>query len=260
MNLTNMRAVPPTAASNELSLAEWVCLTLVAQKVQHGWAIGTLLAPEGELGRVWSLSRPLTYRAIDGLVDRRLLSRAGTASGRGRERVVLHVTPTARRMVKRWLDTPVDHLRDVRTVLLLKLSLRQRAGLASEALLLAQRERFAEVIDTLTSTSADDDVVDLWRRESARAVRRFIDQALVPPPASGEARPELRLSARNQLHGTVVEVSHGEVMSMVKAVLGDGQRLSAAITKEAATDLDLAPGDPVVMIVKSTEVIVARLS
>ena len=47
-------------------------------------------------------------------------------------------------------------------------------------------------------------------------------------------------------------------MSTVKAVLGDGQPLTAAITKDAAEDLDLAPGDTVVMIVKSTEVMVAK--
>ncbi len=68
----------------------------------------------------------------------------------------------------------------------------------------------------------------------------------------------MRLSARNQLRGSITAVHHGEVMSTVKAVLGDGQPLTAAITKDAAEDLDLAPGDAVVMIVKSTEVMVAK--
>ena len=70
----------------------------------------------------------------------------------------------------------------------------------------------------------------------------------------------MRLSARNQLRATVVAVHHGEVMSTIKAVLGDGQPLTAAITKDAAQDLDLAPGDAVVVIVKSTEVMVAKAS
>ena len=34
--------------------------------------------------------------------------------------------------------------------------------------------------------------------------------------------------------------------------------LTAAITKDAARDLDLAPGDHVVVIIKSTEVMVAK--
>ena len=90
-------------------------------------------------------------------------------------------------------------------------------------------------------------------------MRRFLDQALASastPGRAGEARPAL--SARNQLQATVVAVHHGEVMSTVKAVLAGGQPLTAAITKEAAYELDLAPGDAVVVIIKSTEVIVAK--
>ena len=56
----------------------------------------------------------------------------------------------------------------------------------------------------------------------------------------------------------ITAVHHGEVMSTVNAVLGDGQPLTAAITKDSAADLDLAPGDAVVVIIKSTEVIVAK--
>ena len=68
----------------------------------------------------------------------------------------------------------------------------------------------------------------------------------------------MELSARNQLRGTITAVQHGEVMSTIKAVLGDGQPLTAAITKEAARDLDLAPGDDVLIVIKSTEVMVAK--
>jgi molybdate transport system regulatory protein len=135
-------------------------------------------------------------------------------------------------------------------------------------LLAAQQAHFEPFIDVLTSADghdrgadhggAGDDLVDLWRRESARAVRRFLDQALAPPPQPVTRPLELRLSARNQLRATVVSVQHDEVMSTVKAVLGDGQSLTAAITKDAARDLDLAPGDAVVMIVKSTEMMIAK--
>jgi molybdopterin-binding protein len=240
-----------------LPFAEWVCLALITQKVSHGWAVGSMLAPGGELGRIWALSRALTYRAIDGLVDKALITRRGHAAGRGRDRVVLAPTLAGRRAAKRWMDSPVEHLRDVRTELLVKLFLRERAGLDNQPLLALQLELFESTIDALTSTDPDDDFVDLWRRESARAVRRFLSQALDPADLTPARSPRLRLSARNQLRGTVTGVHHGEVMSTVKAALGDGQPLTAAITKDAATDLDLAPGDPVTMIVKSTEVIVA---
>src|SRR5512143_3733303 len=94
-------ATPPKA-----SFAELVCLTLVIQGVAHGWALGSMLAPGGELGRIWSLSRPLTYRAIDGLVDKGLVTRSGQRPGQGRERVALVATAAGRRAAKRWLDTP----------------------------------------------------------------------------------------------------------------------------------------------------------
>jgi molybdopterin-binding protein len=241
-----------------LSLAESVCLSLITQQVAHGWALGTLLAPDGEVGRVWSLSRPLTYRAVDGLADKGLIVRRGHAAGRGRDRVILAATPAGRRLAKRWLDEPVQHLRDVRTELLVKLQLRTRIGLDNGSLLTAQQQVFAPTIDVLTSTHPDDDLVDLWRRESARAVRRFLDQALHPVSQPSTSTADLQLSARNQLHGVITAIHHGEVMSSVNAVLGDVQPMTAVITKDAATDLDLAPDDPVVVIVKSTEVIVAK--
>jgi PadR family transcriptional regulator AphA len=261
--LTIVGEVPAAARSRnppDLSLAEWVCLALITQEASHGWAVGTMLARAGEVGRIWTLSRPLTYRAIDGLVEKGLVTRRGQAASRGRERVVLAVTPAGRRLAKAWLEQPVEHLRDVRTELLVKLYLRERAGLTQAGLLEAQQRVFAPLIDRLLSTSSDDDLVDLWRRESARAVRRFLDQALHPGDRERATRPDLRLSARNQLQGTVTAIHYGEVMCSVKAVLGDGQALTAAITKEAAADLDLAPGDAVVVIIKATEVIVAKPS
>src|SRR5688572_2509476 len=112
-----------------LSVAEGVCLVLVTQGITHGWAIGSLLAPDGELGRIWTLSRPLTYRAIDALGERGLVARCGTTAGAGRDRTVLEATAAGRRIAAAWLDEPVSHVRQIRTELLLKLALRQRAGL-----------------------------------------------------------------------------------------------------------------------------------
>jgi molybdopterin-binding protein len=271
------RAAPPALASTRLPFAESVCLVLITQNVSHGWALGSMLAPGGDLGRIWTLSRPLTYRAIDGLVDKQLVTRTGQAAGRGRDRVMLAPTPAGRRLARKWLGAPVDHLRDVRTELLVKLFLRERAGMDNEALLARQADLFEPAIDALTSTHPDDDFVDLWRRESARAVRRFLDQARHPldrpdarpiePRLSASNRPvddsrkeetAMRLSARNQLKATVDSVSHGEVMSTVRVTLPDGQQLTAAITRDAAVDLGLASGDDVIVVIKSTEVMLAK--
>lgn len=64
----------------------------------------------------------------------------------------------------------------------------------------------------------------------------------------------MRLSARNQLTGTVVEIEVGAVMTVVKVDLDGGQQITASITKDAADDLGLAVGTRVTAVVKSTEV------
>ncbi len=249
-----------SAANRPLGLAEQVCLTLIVQGVSHGWALGTLLASEAELGRIWSLSRPLTYRAVDSLVERALVQRDDPQGAPRRERATLRATPAGRDVTTQWLSTPAAHLRDLRTELLLKVVLRQRAGLEIASLLDAQIDLLDDTITALTTPGPHDDVVALWRQENARAARRFLRQARnqLDSPGGQATRPDVRLSARNQLHVTIDSIGHGDVMSSVRAVLPDGQRLTAAITTDATVELDLAAGDEVVMIIKSTEIMVAK--
>jgi len=66
----------------------------------------------------------------------------------------------------------------------------------------------------------------------------------------------VRLSARNQLAGRVIEVTEGEAIANVAVEVG-GQRLVASITVEAARDLGLAPGTDVVLVIKASDVMVA---
>ena len=47
-------------------------------------------------------------------------------------------------------------------------------------------------------------------------------------------------------------------MSTVRVVLPDGQHITAAITKDAADELGFAPGDAVVVVIKATEVMLAK--
>jgi molybdate transport system regulatory protein len=67
----------------------------------------------------------------------------------------------------------------------------------------------------------------------------------------------MQLSARNALHGTVSVIELGQVMATVKLALGDGQTVTAAITREAVEHLGLEVGSPATAIVKATEVILA---
>ena len=68
----------------------------------------------------------------------------------------------------------------------------------------------------------------------------------------------LRLSARNQLSATVERITHGDVMSAVRTRLPDGQALTSVVTNDALGDLDVAEGDAVLVVVKSTEAMLAK--
>jgi molybdopterin-binding protein len=50
----------------------------------------------------------------------------------------------------------------------------------------------------------------------------------------------------------------GEVMATVKVTLPDGPQLTAAITRDSAEELELAHGDQVVVVIKSTEVMIGK--
>ena len=68
----------------------------------------------------------------------------------------------------------------------------------------------------------------------------------------------MRLSARNQLDGTVVSVEHGVVMSTVVVRLVGGQEVVSAITKDSAEALALTEGDVVKAVIKATEVMIGK--
>lgn len=67
---------------------------------------------------------------------------------------------------------------------------------------------------------------------------------------------DLRLSARNQLRGTVSEIRRGEAIANVVLDVA-GQRLVASITVEAVEELGLSEGSEVTAVIKASDVIVA---
>ncbi|HSS35665.1 MAG TPA: TOBE domain-containing protein [Patescibacteria group bacterium] len=67
----------------------------------------------------------------------------------------------------------------------------------------------------------------------------------------------MKISARNQLNGTVRSVTEGSVMAEVVVDVSGDHQLVAAITAESARQLGLAPGTTVVAVIKSTEVMLA---
>jgi len=72
-----------------------------------------------------------------------------------------------------------------------------------------------------------------------------------------EAERTMKLSARNQLQGTVRSVNEGAAVANVEIDV-QGQRLVASVTVEAVKDLGLAEGDQVTAVIKASDVIVAK--
>ena len=68
----------------------------------------------------------------------------------------------------------------------------------------------------------------------------------------------MKMSARNQLKGKVKTVKPGAVMAEVVVALPDGQEIVSAITLGSAEALNLTAGDDVVVIIKSTEVMIGK--
>jgi DNA-binding PadR family transcriptional regulator len=160
-------------AKQDAQLARYVVLALVVHTPRHGWAIHEELAQTGNIGHAWTLSRQLVYRAIDTLVEDGLVKRATPKDGGGAEKVIISATAAGKRETTKWLDAPVTHLRDVRTELVVKIMLREKFGLAISPFIDSQRKEFDPLI-TAVNKDRSNSPVNLWRKESANAVARYL--------------------------------------------------------------------------------------
>jgi DNA-binding PadR family transcriptional regulator len=181
----------------ELAPGEWSVLALLAHRPAHGWALATELSRTGSIGRVWGVGRPLVYRALDVLAVRGLIEPAGSERGaRGPQRELYEATKLGRKELARWLGEPVDHVRDVRSLLLLKLVLLERAGLDNLPLLEAQRELTVPAVAALEArlrlSVGTEHVFVRFRLETTRSVVCFIDgmldERLAPAERPGASR------------------------------------------------------------------------
>jgi len=163
----------------ERTLTEWVVLALVDDGPTHGWSIVRALRPDGPIGRVWTSTGPLVYRAIHLLEEGGLLRASGAAAGRGPSRIVLEITAEGAAAVRAWLGEPVVHVRDLRSELLVKLLLLERRGLDPVPLVRLQRERLRPVAGALRRDAREaggaDRLVALWRATSIATALRFLD-------------------------------------------------------------------------------------
>ena len=70
--------------------------------------------------------------------------------------------------------------------------------------------------------------------------------------------PDMKISARNQLPGTVTAITPGAVNGTVKVDIGNGLIVTASITEEAVAELGLAEGDQVTVLVKASDVLIGK--
>lgn len=76
-------------------------------------------------------------------------------------------------------------------------------------------------------------------------------------PAAQAQVGSARISGRNQLLGTVAEVTVEGLLAKVVLSVGT-QRITAIITADAVRDLALKPGDSALALIKATEVMIGR--
>ncbi len=183
----------PDRSQPRLSLAEWLVLCLVCEAPTHGFAVARTLSEEGDLGQIWRVPKPVIYRALQRLEVVGLVTTVELQpSSEGPVRSLVDVTEAGREAATAWLTEPARHNRDIRSELLMKLALLDRAGADPAPLLVAQRALLEPVADALqvrlARAAGFDRVIILWRRETVAATLRFLDDALREATRVAKAR------------------------------------------------------------------------
>jgi DNA-binding PadR family transcriptional regulator len=184
----------PDNGERPLSLIEWVVLCIACEKPTYGSVIAGLFSRGGSLGRVWQVSRAGVYRAIE------RLERLGLVRTLGPQRAedapphwMITATPAGRKAARVWLRTPVAHGREVRSELMIKLALLDRAGGNPQDLLRRQLAAFgplaAALADRVLATTGTEHTLALWRHEMMSGTIEFLDQAAWQAELAAASRP-----------------------------------------------------------------------
>jgi PadR family transcriptional regulator AphA len=163
-----------------------MALSVVCEGQTHGLAVARLIGPDGQLGRIWRVQKGVVYRSLDRLSDLGLIRSAGEEpSHQGPIRLLVEATEAGQAAAAAWQHRPVQHTRDIRSELLVKLALLDRSGTDPHDLLTAQRALLVPIAsalqDRIATATGFDRTLLLWRYETASATIRFLD-ALVPSP------------------------------------------------------------------------------
>jgi molybdopterin-binding protein len=66
----------------------------------------------------------------------------------------------------------------------------------------------------------------------------------------------MRLSARNQIKGRIIEVKKGITTAHVRVEIAHEQIITSSITNEAVEDLGLKVGDWAIVVIKASDVMI----
>jgi len=161
-------------------------MSLVCEGSTHGSAVSRLVGPDGDLGRIWRVQKGVVYRCLDRLTDLGLIRSAGQEpSPQGPVRFLVKATEAGQAAAVSWQHRPVQHTRDIRSELLVKLALLHRSGADPHDLLVAQRALLVPIVsalrDRVATATGFDRTLLLWRYETASATVRFLDALVLPP-------------------------------------------------------------------------------
>jgi DNA-binding PadR family transcriptional regulator len=120
----------------EISLVDFAILGLLHECPMHGYEVARYFAPDLDLGLVVPLELATVYGVLKDLQGRGLIEGRREVVGRRPPRVVFSLQSVAEIELAAWLQEPVRRLRDVRSVLLVKLYFCRRIGEAHVSRLL----------------------------------------------------------------------------------------------------------------------------
>ena len=186
VTLSWQRQMRAALARHDLTHVQFVLLASLWWLQEHGGGPPT----QAGLAEHAGTEEMMTSQVLRRLAARGLLRRdPDPADGRARR---LGLTPAGRELASAWLSRPASKNRDVRSELLVKLALLDRAGADPGPLLDAQRDRLIPVAaalqDRLAEAASFDRTLILWRYETLSATLRFLEalrsEALAAAPAS----------------------------------------------------------------------------
>jgi PadR family transcriptional regulator AphA len=119
------------------------------------------------------------YRALGRLLEAELVRPDAVESEAGPQRTVYASTPLGHREAEKWLQSPVEHVREMRSHFLVKLALLDRRRGDPAPVLAQQRETLTTIARALDAEAARhtgfDAVLFSWRRATTASALDFVE-------------------------------------------------------------------------------------